>query len=230
MPEKKYLINEIFYSVQGEGIRIGTPNIFVRFSRCNMQCKIEPGPKSPGGFDCDTEFESGKWMTKKEIIDICQSLSKKCGWIIATGGEPALQLDRELCNEFHKFGYKIAVETNGSVLLCGDLSDGKRINPPSDAEDLKRFLAEAFCVDWITVSPKVAEHVIRQLWAHEVKYVRSFEQSVPKTRCFSLNCLVSPATYDNVFNQKDVDNCVDIVLKHPQWRLSPQLHKIWKKR
>ena len=65
--EKKYKINEIFYSLQGEGIRAGTAKIFVRFSNCNMKCAEEAGPKSPGGFDCDTEFESGRMLTLEEI-------------------------------------------------------------------------------------------------------------------------------------------------------------------
>ena len=57
-----YIINEIFYSLQGEGVRAGTPNFFLRLSRCNLACKVETH-----GFDCDTEFESGRWMTAEEI-------------------------------------------------------------------------------------------------------------------------------------------------------------------
>ena len=55
---ERYLVNEIFYSLQGEGVRAGTPNLFLRLSRCNLACKVETH-----GFDCDTEFESGRWMT-----------------------------------------------------------------------------------------------------------------------------------------------------------------------
>ena len=50
-----YVVNEIFYSLQGEGVRAGTPNLFLRLSRCNLACKVETH-----GFDCDTEFESGR--------------------------------------------------------------------------------------------------------------------------------------------------------------------------
>ena len=121
---KKYLINEIFYSVQGEGMRMGTSNIFIRFSKCNMKCRMEEAEDSPGGFDCDTEFESGKWMHGSEIVDACKKFNPVCTWVIATGGEPALQLDRELCDLLHEAGYKIAIETNGSVLVCGKMKDG----------------------------------------------------------------------------------------------------------
>ena len=54
----KYKINDIYYSIQCEGYNTGIPMVFVRFSGCNMRCDINPGPKSPGGFKCDTEFES----------------------------------------------------------------------------------------------------------------------------------------------------------------------------
>jgi organic radical activating enzyme len=58
--EKRYRVNEIFTSLQGEGVRAGTLNHFLRFFGCNLQCAVEPGPLSPGGFDCDTEFTSGR--------------------------------------------------------------------------------------------------------------------------------------------------------------------------
>ncbi|KKL89701.1 hypothetical protein LCGC14_1912030 [marine sediment metagenome] len=64
---KTYMINEIFYSLQGEGMRAGTANVFVRFSGCNMRCRKEAADDSPGGFDCDTEFVSGRRMTLEEI-------------------------------------------------------------------------------------------------------------------------------------------------------------------
>lgn len=50
-------INEIFYSLQGEGYHTGTPAIFVRFSGCNLKCDF-----------CDTQHEEGKMMTDDEII------------------------------------------------------------------------------------------------------------------------------------------------------------------
>ena len=76
--------------------------------------------------------------------------------MILTGGEPALQVDRDLIDSLHEAGYKLAIETNGSVELPAG-------------------------IDWITVSPKVAEHAIRQRRAHEVKYVRGYGQGVPET-------------------------------------------------
>src|SRR5207253_1896099 len=122
----------------------------------NMECRLEPGPRSPGGFDCDTEFESGRWMELDEILVHLKESGPECSWIVLTGGEPALQVDAMLIDALHNNGYRLAIETNGSIALSPGL-------------------------DWITVSPKVAEHAIRQRTATEVKYVRSYGQGVPRT-------------------------------------------------
>ena len=74
---KSYWVNEIFYSLQGEGVRSGTANVFVRFKGCNLQCAMEKGEKSIGGFDCDTEFESGIKMLPHDLIDACKAMVVK---------------------------------------------------------------------------------------------------------------------------------------------------------
>ena len=147
---KQYQVNEIFYSVQGEGVRSGTANVFVRFSGCNLTCN-----EREMGFDCDTEFVSGRKMTAKQIIDESLSIAPECRWVILTGGEPALQLDDELIQTFKEAGYQLAIETNGTKELPQGL-------------------------DWITVSPKTAEHTLRQPTANEVKYVRQIGQGIPR--------------------------------------------------
>jgi len=208
---KQYTINEIFYSIQGEGMRMGTPNVFVRFTGCNMRCEMDEGPKSPGGFDCDTEFESGRKMTAKQISDAGSELliENNAGkwpndepWIILTGGEPALQADQDFVFEMHERGWKLAIETNGS----------KEANRS---------------IDWITVSPKVAEHAIKQKFAHEVKYVRGYGQAVPKTVVRAEHYLLSPAFNGMVIDTKALEWCVELVKGNPTWRLSPQMHKAW---
>ena len=91
VPVERYLVNEIFYSLQGEGVRAGAPSFFLRLAKCNLTCKAETH-----GFDCDTEFESGRWMTLPEILDELRQLSERCEWIVLTGGEPALFPLRQL--------------------------------------------------------------------------------------------------------------------------------------
>lgn len=94
-------VNEIFYSLQGEGGRTGEASIFIRLTRCNLSCEF-----------CDTDFEKGDDMSLQEIHD--QIKQFPCSWIIWTGGEPTLQLDDEHLLFFREKGYKQAIETNGT--------------------------------------------------------------------------------------------------------------------
>lgn len=197
----RYLVNEIFYSLQGEGVRAGAPSFFLRLAKCNLTCKVETH-----GFDCDTEFESGRWMTLPEILDELRQLSQRCEWIVLTGGEPALQVDREMIDALHVAGYKLAIETNGSVELPAG-------------------------IDWVTVSPKVAEHAIRQRTAHEVKYVRGYGQAIPKTVVEAEHFLISPAFEGAAeVDPRTLDWCIRLCKENPPWRLSVQQHKLWKVR
>jgi organic radical activating enzyme len=67
-----YQVNEVFLTLQGEGMRAGEASVFVRFSGCNLACTIEPGERSPGGFDCDTEFVSGRKLTAAQLVEWVQ--------------------------------------------------------------------------------------------------------------------------------------------------------------
>jgi organic radical activating enzyme len=194
---KTYAVNEIFYSLQGEGMRAGEPSLFLRFAGCNLACKVETH-----GFDCDTEFVSSRKLTAAEIIRELRALSSRCKWVILTGGEPGLQVDQELIGALHAEGFQLAVETNGSIKL----PDG---------------------IDWITVSPKVAEHAIRQLTAHEVKYVRGYGQALPKTAVTADHYLISPAFSGMELAHRTMEWCTRLVLENPPWRLSVQQHKTW---
>ncbi|GMV98398.1 MAG: 7-carboxy-7-deazaguanine synthase [Phycisphaerae bacterium] len=193
-----YTINEIFYSLQGEGVRAGTANLFLRFTGCNETCRLETH-----GFDCDTEFASGRKMTLEQIVAEFRALAPGCEWVVLTGGEPALQVDRELIDALHAAGYRLAIETNGSIELPAGL-------------------------DWITVSPKVAEHAIRQRFAHEVKYVRGYGQGIPRTVVQAEHRLISPAFDGDRLDPRALEWCIRLVKDHPDWRLSIQMHKAWR--
>tara|TARA_R110000824_G_scaffold367453_3_gene556619 strand:+ start:5264 stop:5887 length:624 start_codon:yes stop_codon:yes gene_type:complete len=206
---KSYKVNEIFKSLQGEGMRCGTANVFLRLSGCNMKCEMQAGPRSPGGFDCDTEFESGRRIKLAELLD---DVDAEWGEhsdhkaVILTGGEPAVQADKELVEALQQRGYFVAIETNGSI----------------DVAQLG--------LDWITVSPKVAEHAIRQMTADEVKYVRGHGQGIPKPKCKGIDKLISPAFNGLVIDQRALAWCIDLCKDNPEWRLTAQLHKLWKAR
>lgn len=204
---KTYRINEIFRSPQGEGYRQGQDSIFVRFAGCNLRCRIEPGKRSPGGFDCDTEFMSGVRMTAPEIYNRAADLSARspgCGWVVFTGGEPMLQLDEHLVKVFMFEGWCTQIETNGT-----------RAIPPE------------WLIDFITVSPKVAEHALRQTTADEVKYVRGYGQAIPRTRVQATHHYISPAFEGGEPDPEAIDWCQKLIKDHPSWKLSVQMHKAW---
>ncbi len=98
-------INEIFYSIQGEGRWIGLPNIFIRTTSCNLRCSF-----------CDTKYayDDGKEMSVEEIVNIIGKYP--CQYVCITGGEPLLQNEiLDLINAILKRNYKISLETNGSM-------------------------------------------------------------------------------------------------------------------
>lgn len=97
-------INEIFYSVQGEGFHAGTPAVFIRFSGCNLKCPF-----------CDTNHFTGNEMSVSDIIEEITKYPARL--IIITGGEPSLFLTDELVNKLHDKGKYVAVETNGANKL-----------------------------------------------------------------------------------------------------------------
>lgn len=200
---KTYLVNEVFYSLQGEGLRAGTANVFVRFAGCDLQCSMMPGPLSPGGFDCDTNFSGGRKLTAEALLEQMAARGGPCRNVILTGGEPMLQVDGELLASMRGRGWFIALETNGNHEVGRDW------------------------FDWVTVSPKVAEHTIKALEADEVKYVIHHGQAIPKPRVKATNKLISPA-WDPARGFTDsLAWCIQLIKENPEWRLSMQQHKLW---
>lgn len=94
-------INEIFYSLQGEGRNAGRAAVFVRFSGCNLRCPF-----------CDTDHSSYQEMTDEQIIDEVKQYPSNL--VVLTGGEPTLYVDDNLIDLLHELGKEIAIETNGT--------------------------------------------------------------------------------------------------------------------
>lgn len=205
-------VNEVFYSLQGEGARSGQPTVFVRLAGCNMTC----------GF-CDTEFASGKEMTDGQLLELVVAAVERAApgadacnvkdqaallpWICWTGGEPTEQLKAETVKFFNDLGFQQSIETNGS-------------NPVPEG------------IDWVCVSPKVAEHVLEANFpdgVDELRYVRHAGQtSVPKPAVTAQKHYLSPMFNGDRPDPANVAHCVRLCLENPGWSLSLQTHKIIK--
>lgn len=195
----KIIVNEIFYSLQGEGFRVGTPTIFIRLQGCKskyacLQKKIK----------CDTEFESGTEMSLKEIETWCEknAFSKEITW---TGGEPTDQLNEDIVQYFKKRGYFQAIETSG----LNSVPNG---------------------IDYISLSPKVGEHVLKKNFpkgVNELRYVRHSGQSIPSPLIKANNYYLSPHSDGVNINRENLHHCIKLIKNNPLWKLSVQQHKIW---
>jgi organic radical activating enzyme len=108
-PEGKLLVNDVFYTFQGEGPDAGRPAVFLRLSKCNLRC-----------FFCDTEFESGEPLTARQTFDrIMRALPNVCDLVVITGGEPLLQNINPLVRLLNANKISVAVETAGTTWLPG---------------------------------------------------------------------------------------------------------------
>lgn len=188
----KLTVNEIFYSLQGEGGRSGEASIFIRLTKCNLACSF-----------CDTDFADGNEMTVEEIL---KEISKyPCQWIIWTGGEPTIQLRDEHLAVFREKGYKQAIETNGT----------RRV--PS-------------MIDYITCSPKQDYESIKSRIPRvdEIRMPITKGDSIPEIGIFPKadNYFLSPVFDADKMNIDNVSYCVELIKKHPEWRLSLQVHKL----
>ena len=121
-------VNEIFYSLQGEGARMGEASIFIRLTKCNLSCDF-----------CDTDFAHGTTMSVTEILDEIRPFG--CRWIVWTGGEPTLQLTDEIVAFFKENGYFQAIETNGTREVPRGL-DYIACSPKSRFETVKNVIPE----------------------------------------------------------------------------------------
>lgn len=198
-----YKVNEIFYSLQGEGVRVGVPHLFLRFSGCNQLCT-----KATVGFNCDTSHASFELLSSQNIIDRLHELNATCKWVLITGGEPLLQLDCELVSVLKSVGYQIAIETNGTI--------------EPDCKVLQ-------LIDWISCSPKSLDLPICLSYCNELKYVLSVGMKIPelpKQFCNVANRIVSPAWDGMIFPQENFKWCEKLVKANPNWRLSIQMHKL----
>jgi len=203
-----YAVKEIFLTLQGEGAHAGRAAVFCRFSGCNLWSGREQDRASAVCQFCDTDFVGtdgtlgGRYASADELADMIAGQwtgEATNRYVVLTGGEPMLQLDRALVDALHARGFAIGVETNGTI------------TPPDG-------------LDWICVSPKAgADLTVRK--GHELKLVYPQAEALPEAFAglaferFSLQPMDGPDVNENTAR------AIDYCLQHPQWRLSVQTHK-----
>lgn len=191
-------INEIFYSLQGEGAHTGCPSVFVRFSGCNMRCIF-----------CDTDHETGIIMTTREIIDRINQYP--CKWIVLTGGEPAMWIDSKFVEELKSAtGKSVAIETNGSFPVPSEI-DWITVSPKCGMEGAAPYDIKVEKADELKVVDVGQD--LEQYFSYPC--VDSF------TRMFLQPCFVRDQK-ENILNTQ---RTVTRVLSDPRWTLSLQTHR-----
>ena len=203
-----YSVREIFYTLQGEGANSGRAAVFCRFAGCNLWTGREADRASAICDFCDTDFvgigpDGGKFATAESLVAAVADrwpAGQSGRFVVCTGGEPLLQLDRDAIDAFHARDFAVAVETNGT-------------QPPPAG------------IDWLCVSPKArADLVLRQ--GNELKLVYPQAGLDPDQLSdlafdhFFLQPMDGPRLEENT--REALAYC----LEHPQWRLSLQIHKL----
>ena len=191
-----YKINEIFYSLQGEGYHSGTPAVFVRFSGCNLRCVF-----------CDTQHQSGSIMSSQEIVDEINKYPD-APLLVLTGGEPSLFIDETFVAELkQKTGKQIAIETNGTRPLPSNL-DWVTLSPKTTFAGGDLF-------------PCVLKRCDELKVVYLGQDLTQYEDIEAKHR-FLQPCFCENET----MRQANMKACVDAVMQNPGWRLSLQIHRV----
>lgn len=202
MMEKVFRVNEIFYSLQGEGRNTGRAAVFVRFAGCNLKCSF-----------CDTDFDSYREMTADEIVSAMSIYPAR--FVVLTGGEPTLQVDEPLVDLLHQHGYEVAMESNGTRPAPQNL-DWLTISP-------KKGTAGKGDERW--KKPDEIKLVFEENTCPE-DVLHSLSPILWRDREELLLYLQPCDTGNKERNAVIMKQCIDYIKEHPQWRLSLQTHKL----
>lgn len=208
-----YQVKEIFYTLQGEGANAGKPAVFCRFAGCNLWSGREQDRASAVCQFCDTDFvgTDGSLGARYDNAAALAAQIEKLWpdgevgsrFVVLTGGEPLLQVDDALVAALHARHFKIAVETNGSLLA----PEG---------------------VDWICVSPKAGAPWLQRS-GQELKLVWP-QDGLSWSDAQAMQALPFENHYlqpqDNLLRAKNTEICIGLCLQNPSWNLSLQTHKI----
>lgn len=199
-------VQEIFPTLQGEGPYVGQPAVFIRLGGCNLACNF-----------CDTEFESYKNFSLKNIISEVKKLAKdKIKLVVITGGEPMRQPIEKLCEELVKLKFTVQIETNGTIF---------RKLP----KEIK-----------IICSPKISGNKYHQIRPDLLLRINAFKFIISKSQKnyskiaevgqskFNTPVYIQPMDeYNEAKNQDNIEHAKNLCQKNGYF-LSLQIHKILK--
>ena len=205
----RYAVKECFLTLQGEGVQAGSRAVFLRFAGCNLWSGREQDRATAQCNFCDTDFVGtdgeggGKFTSADELAAQVEHLwgeGTENRLVVITGGEPMLQLDRDLVDALHERGFKVAVETNGTLPAVAGL-------------------------DWICVSPKAGTDVV-QTSGDELKLVWP-QDGIDPAELEGWNFdhfLVQPMDCER--RDEAVAAAIKLAMDRPKWRLTIQAHKV----
>ena len=204
-----YAVTEMFLTLQGEGVNAGRRAVFVRFAGCNLWSGREQDRATAVCRFCDTDFVGTDGLGGGKFADAPALVAAVSGFwgegthdrfVVLTGGEPMLQIDDALVEALHAAGFRIAIESNGTL----------PVHPG---------------IDWVCISPKGGSVVVQRrgdelklVWPQRGTDIADIE------RWDFANLLLQPL--DDPRADANRDACVALVMERPQWRLSLQTHKM----
>ncbi len=204
-----YAVKEMFLTLQGEGVNAGRRAVFVRFAGCNLWSGREQDRSTAVCRFCDTDFVGtdglggGKFADAPALADAVTGFwgaGEQDRFVVLTGGEPMLQIDDAIVDALHAAGFRIAIESNGTL----------PVHPG---------------IDWVCISPKAGSTVVQRS-GDELKLVwpQPGTDIADVERWDFANLLLQPL--DDPQADANRDACVALVMERPQWRLSLQTHKM----
>jgi 7-carboxy-7-deazaguanine synthase len=203
-----YSVKECFLTLQGEGVQSGSRAVFLRFAGCNLWSGREQDRATAQCNFCDTDFVGtdgqggGKFADAESLADHVAAIWGNADrrLVVITGGEPMLQLDAALIDALHAQGFRVAVESNGTL-------------PAVEG------------IDWLCVSPKAGTDVVQRA-GDELKLVwpqQGIDPAALEGWDFR-NFLVQPLDCED--RKQAMDASIRLVMERPLWRLSLQAHKL----
>jgi 7-carboxy-7-deazaguanine synthase (Cx14CxxC type) len=204
-----YAVKECFLTLQGEGVQAGSRAVFLRFAGCNLWSGREQDRATAQCRFCDTDFVGtdgeggGKFANAAELashVAATWGATEERRLVVITGGEPMLQLDEPLVDALHERGFRVAVETNGTLPAAARL-------------------------DWICVSPKAGTEVVQRK-GDELKLVwpqEGIDLAEIERWAFD-HFLVQPMDCER--REEGVEAAIRLAMERPRWRLSLQTHKL----